>query len=90
MFVFLGLGYLRVIVFSSINLPTNFMLLYFYQLSNTPFCKGTVFFFNYFLVEGHLDCFQFLVIMNNASVSIVDKCSSGRMEQPLGLCTGVA
>jgi len=32
-------------------------------------------FFIHFLVEGHLDCFQFLALMNKAAINIVEQVS---------------
>ena len=34
----------------------------------------------YSLVEGHLACFQFLAIMNKASMNIVEPCPCGMVE----------
>ena len=46
-------------------------------------------FFIHSLVEGHLGCFQVLLIMNNAAMNIVEQVSWWHIECPLGICPGV-
>ena len=60
----------------SIHLHANFkMSLFFLLLSSTPLNKCIMFFFLYFLVEGHLSCFQVLAITNHAAMNIAEEIS---------------
>ena len=46
-------------------------------------------FFIHSSVEEHLDCFQFMGIMNQATVTLIKHMSFGMMKSPLGTCPRV-